>query len=93
MLVGVDPPESRASLIIIMAPKMGNYLDMYHFQSFLRITFIVWGLAVTVWNVNYNLQIYLKYLTKTEMTIEPNTRTARPPLTICLNSLHSKSKF
>ena len=75
-----------------MAPKIPVVCSYSHLQSFVRITFIVFGMAVTVWNINYNLQIYLKYLTKTEMTIETNHRPARPSLTVCLNSLHSKSK-
>ena len=89
MLVVVDQAENQVYFIVIMVRKM----VCNHLQSFVRKTFIVFGMAVTVWNVNYNLQIYLKHGTKTEMTIETNDRTAWPSLTICLNSLHSKSEF
>lgn len=63
-----------------------------NFKSLSRTIFIVCGLTITIWNINVNLQIYLKFITKTEMGIETNERAALPYITICLNSMHSLGK-
>ena len=54
------------------------------------LCFIIFGLIYTAWNIYFNIAIYFKYATKTEMSIEPTEKTAMPTITICLNSMHSR---
>ena len=59
-------------------------------RAFCRAIFFVSGLMITIVNINLNLQIYLKLMTKTEMTIERDAQALLPCVTICLNSMHSR---
>ena len=74
-------------------PTMNNVISKmrHNFKKWFRIIFVVVGLTITIYNININLRMYLQNKTKTEITIETNTGTAFPSITICLNSMHSKS--
>ena len=62
-------------------------------KSILRILFVLYGLMYTIKNIKLDLDMYLLRMTKTEMTVETDTATAFPSITICLNSMHSKGKL
>lgn len=61
----------------------------YEFKYFVRVIFVVVGLGITIWQLNHNVHMFMKNHTKTEVTVESNTLTPFPSVTICLNSMHS----
>ena len=67
-----------------------KYIVLSNIKSFLRVSFVVFGLTVTIDNIRLDLKEYLKRATTIELEIEGNTTTAFPSITICLNSMHSK---
>lgn len=65
----------------------------YDIKYFMRAIFVIGGLAITSYNISFNLRMYLLNVTKTEMSIETDTTTAFPSVTICLNSIHSRGRL